>query len=219
MPVTDLEHVTPPATGETIATKTIDGKDVQVVLPIWGDTASGREYASPTTPIPMGVYDTSGNQLDPAVEATLTGTPTLGTAANSVLDAMHAAQMVFSSAALVAGGRGTILGASLRDQGGDTTSSIRLVLFHKSVSAQTAQTALAISDTDVIERVGYLDFTTWVNGGATASFAVAERATLPLPYKCDSGTSDLFGFFQQLVGTPTKAATDFSVDLEVLKSA
>lgn len=167
----------------------------------------------------VALINTSGDHLDPAVEATLTGTPTLGTAINAVNDAVHATQMTFSSAALANGGRGTILGATLRDKSGTTSASIRLVLYHKSVGVQTAQSALTIADADVIERVGFIDFTTWVNGAGN-SFAVGERATLPLPYKCDAGTSSIFGFFQVIVGTPTYGNSgDLSVDLEVLKVA
>jgi hypothetical protein len=145
--------------------------------------------------------------FSPSLE--LTASPTIGTGACAQYDSLHTTIMTFSGAALSAGGTGHILGARLVCQHDSFAGTIHLHVFRKSVTGTTAQDTLAVSDTDKLELAGSLsfDFSAFppLGGGRVAT---ADRTHLPLDYKCDTGTSALYGILQLTsADTPTFAAS------------
>lgn len=156
------------------------------------------------------IADSAGTPLgfDPPSE--LTANPSIGTGASAQYDSLHTTIMTFNAAAGGVGGTGRILGARLVCKHDTFAGTIALHLFRKSVTGTTAQDALAVSDTDKLEMFGTLtfDFSTALPLGG-GRVATANRAVLPLDYKCDAGTDDIFGILQLAsADTPTFAAAD-----------
>jgi hypothetical protein len=159
----------------------------------------------------VALIDSTGAALSITPPGELTASPTIYSAgACAQYDSLHTTIMTFSGAANANGGTGRILGARLICKHDSFAVAIALHLFRKSVTGTTGGDALAVSDTDKLEMVGTLtfDFAAFppLGGGRVAT---ADRSALPLDYKCDTGTSSLFGILQ-LVGsaTPTFAAAD-----------
>ncbi len=158
----------------------------------------------------VGIVDSAGDQLTFALPVELTASPTIGTGASAQYDSLHTTIITLTGAARANGGTGRILGARLVCKHDTFAGTIMLHLFRKSFTGTTAQDALAVSDTDKLEMVGSLkfDFSTApaLGGGRVQT---ADRAALPLDYKCDAGTDDLYGVLQLTsADTPTFAAAD-----------
>lgn len=156
------------------------------------------------------LYDSTGAQVSLSVPSELTAAPSIGTGACAQYDSLHTTIMTFANAARTSGGTGRILGARLVNKHNTAASTIYLHLFRKSVTGTTAQDTLAVSDTDKAECIGSLlfDFSTAppLGGGRVVN---ASRTNLPMDYKCDAGTSSLFGILQiTSTDNPTFAAGD-----------
>lgn len=160
------------------------------------------------------LVDSSDAILSFAAPAVLSASPTVDTSAYAALDSMHTTIITFSNAAVSSGGTGTVVGAGLVDKA-DQTFTARLWLFNQSFTGTTANNALVVSDSDLGNMVGWVDFLTWADGN-TGKFSMGDRSQLPLPYIC-SGSTSLFGVLQVLSGTPTFGASDITVKIHVYK--
>ena len=159
----------------------------------------------------VALIDSAGDQVDFHSPGELTATPTIYSAgAIAQYDSLHTTIMTFAGAATANGGTGRILGARLVCKHDTFVGEVHLHLFRKSVTGTTGGDTLAVSDTDKLEMVGTLvfDFSNHapLGGGRVAT---ADRAVLPLDYKCDAAVDDLFGIMQTVgTDTDTFAASD-----------
>ena len=152
----------------------------------------------------VALIDSAGDQVDFHSPGELTATPTIYSAgAIAQYDSLHTTIMTFAAAASANGGTGRILGARLVCKHDTFAGTIVLHLFRKSVTGTTGGDTLAVSDTDKLECFGSLtfDFSSAAPMGG-GSVVTADRAVLPLDYKCDAGTDDIYGILQT-TGTDT----------------
>jgi hypothetical protein len=180
--------------------------------------ATGAEtdatLVSATDPMPSALYDEDGNPLSFAVPVELTATPTIYSAGAAVaLDSLHTTIMTFAGAARGNGGTGRVLGARLVCKHATFDGDVHLVLARKSITGTTAGDTLSVSDPDKLEVFGELAFDFETSKLGSGGVANAHRSNLPLDYKCDAGTDDIYGILQLwAVGSTTPdtfAADDF----------
>jgi hypothetical protein len=168
---------------------------------------------------PVSVIDSAGDAMEFSAPDELTAAPSIGTAASVQYDSLHTTIMTFAGAARAAGKTGRILGGRLVCKHDSFTGIIVLHLFRKSFTGTTAQDVLAVSDTDKLEDFGALVFdfsTVYPLGGGRV--AMADRKYLPLDYKCDAGTSAIYGVMQLVSAAGvTFAASDLVPFMSFLK--
>jgi hypothetical protein len=161
----------------------------------------------------VSLIDADGDAIglpNPVVvtSSTITG----NTSAYAALDAYHSGYLTFTDAANVSGGTGHILNARLYDTDA-VEGSFRLWLFNTTVTGTTLNTQLSVSDADVVKTIGYLDFSEYADGSASA-FAMADKATLPLPFDC-SGSANLYGILQCTSSPTFTTTTPLSIKLHI----
>jgi hypothetical protein len=174
-------------------------------------TAATVQALASGTAISTVLLDSTGDVLSLTQPGELTAGPTIYSAgAVAQYDSLHTTVMTLSGAANANGGTGRILGARLVNKHNTYTGTVAAHVFRKSVTGTTGGDTLAVSDTDKLEQVGTLtfDFSLFppLGGGRVAT---ASRTVLPMDYKCDAGTDDLFMILQHVTSdTPTFAASD-----------
>ncbi len=114
----------------------------------------------------------------------------VGTAATHVI--------TFPNCARIAGGSGTIFGADLLDSANQATkAALELWLFTVAPAAQADQAAFAITDAELANRCGIVQFNNWFVGLATvgAGGNAVSLATLanPIGFDCPASITDLYG--------------------------
>ncbi|MCI0391681.1 MAG: hypothetical protein MOB07_23295 [Acidobacteria bacterium] len=107
------------------------------------------------------------------------------------------AQLTFDGAGRVTDGSGVILGAVLTDSGNQALKGqFELYLFSASSTPDNDNALFTPSDSDMNNLIGVIPFNIWYVGDATAGAggnAVAPVQGLSIPFKCASGTNDIFG--------------------------
>ena len=143
-------------------------------------------------------------------------TPTLGTAACAQYDALHATPITLSTVVNGNGGTGHLLGGGLTSLHNTFAGQVAAVFFRTTPGAQTAQDAVSVADGDVIDYIGRMVFDFSETALGVTGAANAQRADLPIPFKCDASADDLFVLLQLWSSdTPTFAASDLTLRVQV----
>ena len=218
MAITDLESVTLPATGETIATRTINAKVVQVVMPIWGNAAD-QDYVRATTPWPVGIYDADGNRLVFASDITIEATPSIDAGAYADLDNLDGAIISWASATATAAGSGYIDHVQIIDKSGQggTSKNMMIAFCRSSITPNAQNAAFTLTDSqmeEVVTRVTTVD-ADWYNmgGGSMAEVDVSP----PRPFQLASGTT-LYGVVKLLGAFTFGATTDVIIRVHIVRN-
>src|SRR5262249_14222387 len=94
-------------------------------------------------------------------------------------------------------GSGVILAAVMIDSGNQSLKGqFELWLFSASTTPDNDNAAFTPSDADTEALIGVIPFNVWYVGDATSGAggnAVAPVLGLAIPFKCASGTNDIFG--------------------------
>lgn len=165
-----------------------------------GDTIRTKDRSTVKTPVVMLDLGSSGTESlvdgTAAVPAALmpvggkivrvTQTPTVSTSAYAAKDCMGGL-LTFANAARASGGAITIEGGVVIDLAA-TMPSLDLLLFDRTFTAGTDNAALDVSDSDILNLIGVIPFTTWSD---FADNSASTRVGLGMSAKLD-GTS-LFG--------------------------
>ncbi|MGH9766100.1 MAG: hypothetical protein ACREAB_01595 [Blastocatellia bacterium] len=106
-------------------------------------------------------------------------------------------QLTFDGAGRINDGSGVILGAVMTSSGNQSLKGqFELWLFDGSTTPDNDNAAFTPSDADVNKLVGIIPFNVWYVGDATSGAsgnAAAPVQGLAIPFKCASGTNDIFG--------------------------
>lgn len=168
-------------------------------------------------PVPSAIVDRDGAQVGfPAIQE-FTANPTIGTGGNVQYDSLHTTIITFTDVVPENGGVGQILAANLSTTNDSFRGQVRAYFFDTSFTGTTAQDPLSISDTDVRNCFGSLLFDLGNSYGTASQVVHANRADLPLLFKCDNAVNDIFCVLQLWSDdTPTFSSASFALRIYVL---
>jgi hypothetical protein len=164
------------------------------------------------SPIPV-----SGSLIEVAASFTRPANTTAYTTRKAVSNSTTSPTVLtFANAARANGGSGYISAAFVQTSQTTMTGQLRLHLFKVAPTAINDGSAYTLLNTNNANRIGYIDFTSFVSGDTgsdTAQSAGAMPAGGGLPYICDAAGTSIFGLFETTNGfTPANAQT-FRVQL------
>jgi hypothetical protein len=165
--------------GDTIRTKDRAGIKTPAMMLDLG-SAGTESLVDGTAAVPAALLPVGGKIVR------VSQTPTVSTSAYAAKDCMGGL-LTFANSARASGGAITIEGGVVTDLSA-TMPSLDLLLFDQTFTAGTDNAALDVSDTDILNLVGVIPFTTWADfadNSAATRFGVGLSAKL-------AGTS-LFG--------------------------
>lgn len=145
-------------------------------------------------------------------------------AAGEVITAATAAVMEFTKVGRDAQrGAGVIVDAILVDSAAQTTKlSAELWLFTSAMTMDNDNAVFTPTDTELLDLVGVIQFTTAFVGDATAGangncVLQAERTYLPINYQCKIGVTSLYGVLVTRNAYTPVAQESFAVLLKIIQ--
>lgn len=126
----------------------------------------------------------------------------------------------FTSAGRVVDGSGYIVKARLETNRTTEAGAYRLYIYRKA-AASLATPPTNVGDNDLFtmiyansaDRIGYIDFSTWVTGGSGSDSAIAQVADVRLAYGCASDSTTLYGLLTTTAAVTPASAQQFTVYL------
>ena len=198
-----------------IAADDIGGVKYQRTKVVWGSDGTAND-ADASNPLPTGLY-VGGTQITfPVPIVASSGTITGTTSAYSTGHAYNSTQVTFSQVVSENGGSGHILGATCSDTNA-VAKQLRAHFFNKSVASQSSNVAINVSDTDVLQWFGSVDFTDWKT--LTSSAACQGTLARPIPFKCDAATDDIYMHIEVLESATYTTTTPLKFNLIIQPDA
>jgi hypothetical protein len=113
---------------------------------------------------------------------------------------------------------GMIVGARLVKQGTGTSGTFRLWLFRAPFTPPNDNAAFNIAWADRANRLGYIDFTSWVAGTDCAESVGALSGGNEIPFDLSSGDgSSIFGALQATAGYTPASGEQFMPELAIIQ--
>lgn len=122
----------------------------------------------------------------------------------------------FSGIARVANGSGYIVKARLETNRSTEAGSYRMFLYRKT-AANLASPPTNLGDNDLFpmlfanrsDRIGYIDFATWVTGGSGSDSASCQVTDLRMSFGCDTLETSLYGLLTVNAAVTPASAQQF----------
>lgn len=126
----------------------------------------------------------------------------------------------FSGLARIANGSGYIVKARLETNRSTEAGSYRLFLYRKTAANLTTPPA-NLGDNDLFpmiyanrgDRIGYIDFATWVTGGSGSDSSSCQVTDIRLSFGCDTLETSLYGLLTVNAAVTPANAQQFAVYL------